>query len=255
MSKNKGPRFRPALAGVLSAALLAAVPVGAEEVHDPLEPINRTIYGLNELFDVMLLGPVAQTYGELPRPLRTGVRNVLDNLRSPVTFVNDLLQGEFDRAGVTFARMFINSTIGIFGLFDLASEFGYPPHEEDFGQTLAVWGVGEGPFLMLPLLGPSTVRDAAGFVVDRAAFDPLARLGDTDIGAVRAIGETIDTRHRLDPVIRDLRRNSLDPYAAVRSAYLQRRAAEIRNRRPPAGERGYEAIFREEGDDDDAAAR
>lgn len=246
MVRMKAPRRLLGLFAFFLLALQAAVPARGAEVHDPLEPLNRTIYGLNELFDVLLIGPLAQTYGELPQPLRTAVRNVLDNLSSPVTLVNDLLQGEFDRAGNTFARLFINSTIGIFGLFDLASELGYPAHKEDFGQTLAVWGIGEGPFLMLPLLGPSTVRDTVGLVVDRGALDPFSQFAAREVAAARAIGETIDTRHRLDPVIQDLRRSSLDPYATVRSAYLQRRAAEIRNRRPPAGERGYEAIFQEE---------
>ncbi|MCX8099700.1 MAG: VacJ family lipoprotein [Geminicoccaceae bacterium] len=242
------------LIGVALSTLLAApLPAAAAEVADPLEPINRTIFGLNELVDVMLLGPVAQAYGELPSPVRTGVRNVLDNLRAPVTFVNDLLQGETDRAGNTFARLFINSTIGIFGLFDLASEFGYPKHREDFGQTLAVWGVRDGAFLMLPLLGPSTVRDAAGWVVDTAAIDPIGQLAGSEVGLARAAGEAVDTRQRLDPVVQDVRRNSLDPYATVRSAYLQRRAVEIRNGRPAAGERNYEAIFREENDNAGAA--
>lgn len=242
------------IGAVLLALLTAPLPAAAAEVDDPLEPINRTIFGLNELVDVMLLGPVAQAYGELPRPVRTGVRNVLDNLRAPVTLVNDLLQGETDRAGTTFARLFINSTIGIFGLFDLASEFGYPQHREDFGQTLAVWGVGEGPFLMLPLLGPSTVRDALGLVVDRTAFDPIGQVAGNEVGVARVAGEAVDARQRLDAVIQDVRRNSLDPYATVRSAYLQRRAVEIRNGRPPTGERSYEAIFQEENGNGGGAA-
>lgn len=242
------------IGAVLLALLTASSSAAAAEVADPLEPINRTIFGLNELVDVMLLGPVAQAYGELPRPVRTGVRNVLDNLRAPVTFVNDLLQGETDRAGTTFARLFINSTIGIFGLFDLASEFGYPQHKEDFGQTLAVWGAGDGPFLMLPLLGPSTVRDAAGWVVDAVAIDPIGQVAGSEVGIARAAGEAVDTRQRLDAVIQDVRRNSLDPYATVRSAYLQRRAVEIRNGRPATGERSYEAIFQEENGNGGAAA-
>jgi phospholipid-binding lipoprotein MlaA len=235
------------LASSLVAATVFAAPAArAVEVSDPLEPVNRVIYGLNELVDVMLLGPVAEAYGELPSPVRTGVRNILDNLRAPVTFVNDLLQGETDRAGTTFARFFINSTLGLFGLFDLASELGHPQHHEDFGQTLAVWGVAEGPFLMLPLLGPSTLRDTAGLAVDMLAFDPLAHASSIEPSIARGVGEAVDTRHRLDPVIRDVRRNSLDPYATVRSAYVQRRAGEIRNSRPGTADPRYESIFREE---------
>jgi len=231
---------------LVAASILAAPAARALEVSDPLEPVNRVIYGLNELVDLMLLGPLAEAYGELPSPVRTGVRNVLDNLSAPVTFANDLLQGETDRAGTTFARFFINSTLGLFGLFDLAGQLGHPAHKEDFGQTLAVWGVGEGPFLMLPLLGPSTLRDTAGLAVDMLAFDPLAHAPSSEPRIARGIGEAVDTRHRIDPVIRDVRRNSLDPYATVRSAYVQRRAAEIRNRRPGTGDPRYESIFREE---------
>ncbi|MCL6607120.1 MAG: VacJ family lipoprotein [Geminicoccaceae bacterium] len=237
---------RAIVLGLLLVGLAAVPTARAVEPFDPLEPVNRVVFGLNELVDVMLLGPVAEAYGELPSPVRTGVRNVLDNLSAPVTFVNDLLQGETDRAGTTFARFFINSTLGLFGLFDLAGELGHPAHEEDFGQTLAVWGVGEGPFLMLPLLGPSTLRDTAGLAVDQLLIDPWTAVAGDELRAARAGSEAVDTRHRLDPVIRDVRRNSLDPYATVRSAYVQRRAAEIRNRRPAAGDPRYESIFREE---------
>lgn len=244
--------IRRAAAAALSGGMLLAAPAAASEgVSDPLEPVNRVVFELNELVDVILLGPVAEAYGELPDPLRTGVRNVLDNLRAPVTFVNDLLQGEGDRAGTTLARFLINSTLGMFGLFDLASQLGHPPHREDFGQTLAVWGLGDGPFLMLPLLGPSNLRDLGGLAVDQLALDPWNSLAGADLRAARAGSEAVDTRHRLDPVIRDLRRNSLDPYATLRSAYGQRRAAEIRNGRPPAGQSAYEAIFREDDDDAD----
>ncbi len=242
-------RPRVAAVTILVAGLSTAIPAAALEPDDPLEPVNRAVFGLNELVDVMLLGPVSEAYGELPSPVRTGVRNVLDNLRAPVTFVNDLLQGERDRAGTTFARFFINSTLGVFGLFDIASELGHPQHKEDFGQTLAVWGVGDGPFLMLPLLGPSTLRDLGGLAVDQLALDPWNTVAGGELRAARVGSEAIDTRHRLDPVIRDVRRNSLDPYATVRSAYAQRRAAEIRNGRPPVGQTDYQSIFEENGDD------
>lgn len=246
---------RAVLSGLLLAAAVAVAPARAEDANDPLEPVNRVVYGLNELTDVMLLGPVAQAYGELPVPLRTGVRNVLDNLRAPVTFVNDLLQGETERAGTTLARFMINSSIGLFGLFDLATELGHPQHTEDFGQTLAVWGVGEGPFLVLPLFGPSNLRDAGGLAVDRLVLDPWGELASSEVGLARNGAEAIDTRQRLDPVIQDVRRNSLDPYATVRSAYRQRRAAEIRNGRPPTGQSAYEEIFEESDDGESGTGR
>lgn len=241
-------RGRSTLLGLTAAATLVVGTARAQEAGDPLEPVNRVVFGLNELADVMLVGPVAQAYGELPSPLRTGVRNVLDNLRAPVTLVNDLLQGDTDRAGTTLARFMINSSIGMLGLFDLATELGHPQHREDFGQTLAVWGVAGGPFLMLPLLGPSSVRDLGGLAVDQLAIDPWSQLTSSEVGMARVGSEAIDTRHRLDPVIQDVRRNSLDRYATVRSAYRQRRAAEIRNGRPPTGEAGYEDIFKETDD-------
>lgn len=244
-----------ALATLLVAATMVAGAARADEPHDPLEPVNRVVYGLNELADVMLLGPVAQAYGELPAPVRTGVRNVVDNLRTPVTFVNDLLQGETDRAGTTLARFLINSTIGMFGLFDLATELGHPQHKEDFGQTLAVWGVADGPYLVLPLLGPSSLRDLGGLAVDRLAIDPWPQLLSSEVEMARTGADAVDTRHRLDPVIQDVRRNSLDPYATIRSAYRQRRAAEIRNGRPPVDRSGYEDIFKETDDGEPDAAR
>jgi phospholipid-binding lipoprotein MlaA len=251
-SQSVGSAVAPWMAlSALLIGLSGGLAAAAQEPSDPLEPVNRVVYGLNELVDVMFLGPLSEAYGELPSPLRTGVHNVLDNLRAPVTFVNDLLQGERDRAGTAFARFFINSTLGVFGLIDIAAELGHPKHQEDFGQTLAIWGVGEGPFLMLPLLGPSNLRDLGGLVVDRLAFDPWGAVAGSEFQAVRAGSEAVDTRHRLDPVIRDLRRNSLDPYATLRSAYGQRRSAEIRNGRPATNEPAYQSIFREDRDDAD----
>ena len=154
------------------------------------------------------------------------------------------MQGEGDRAGVTLARFMINSSVGILGLFDMATAFGYPKHQEDFGQTLARWGTGEGPYLVLPILGPSNARDTVGIVVDGFALDPMAYVAPTDVRVGRAATDGVDTRHRLDPAIRDLRQNSIDRYAAFRTVYRQRRAAEIANGAPPSSE-AYEDIFNE----------
>jgi phospholipid-binding lipoprotein MlaA len=224
---------------------LASPALAQSDANDPIEPFNRMIFSFNELIDLMLLEPASIVYGHLPSPVRTGVRNVLDNLRSPVVFANDAMQGEGDRAGVTLARFMINSTVGMLGLFDLATEFGYTKHREDFGQTLAIWGTGEGPYIVLPLLGPSNARDTAGIVVDAFALDPMGYVAPADARIGRSAADGVDTRYRLDPAIRDLRQNSIDRYAAFRTVYRQRRAAEIANGAPPALNQDYEDIFNE----------
>ncbi|MCP4250892.1 MAG: VacJ family lipoprotein, partial [bacterium] len=122
--------------------------------EDPLEGINRPIFEMNLTLDRYIMRPVTRMYMEAPQPARNGVSNVLDNLQSPVILVNDLLQGEMSRAGATFGRFFINSVFGVLGLFDLADEMGLPGHDEDFGQTLASYGVDPGPYVVLPFLGP-----------------------------------------------------------------------------------------------------
>ncbi len=144
-----------------------------EAANDPLEPTNRVIYQVNDAIDTVILRPVALAYRTLvPDIGRAGVRNVLDNLQSPVVLANDMLQGKPKRAGDTFMRLIINSTMGFGGVFDPATGMGYPSHASDFGMTLAVWGVGEGPYVYLPLFGPSNPRDAVGRGVDIAA-DPF----------------------------------------------------------------------------------
>lgn len=254
MTWRKRAAPRPARGGPIRAAttvLTTALALSAcasspqSDVYDPWEPFNRTVFGLNELIDLMVVEPASIVYGHLPSPVRTGVRNVLDNLKEPVTFMNAGLQGNGETAGTALGRFMINTLVGIGGLFDLATEFGYERRVEDFGQTLGHWGVAPGPFLMLPLLGPSTVRDTAGMGIDFLATQPLPpNLGTEGSIAVRAL-DGVDMRERLTPVINDVRANSLDPYATFRSAYLQRRAAEIRNGRPTGDDPAYEEIFNE----------
>lgn len=244
-SARRGP-IRAAIAAMaMTVALSACASSAPSDVYDPWEPLNRTVFGLNELVDLMVIEPASIVYGHLPSPVRTGVRNVLNNLKEPVTFMNAGLQGNGETAGTALGRFMINTLVGMGGLFDLASEFGYERRVEDFGQTLGHWGVGPGPFLMLPLLGPSTVRDTAGMGVDFLATQPLPpNLGTEASIAVRAV-DGVDTRERLTPVINDVRANSLDPYATFRSAYLQRRAAEIRNGSATGDDAAYEEIFNE----------
>ena len=208
-----------------------------KEANDPLEPMNRYFFELNYAADELLFKPLAGWYYvALPNFAQDGVRNALRNVRSPVVLANDLFQGETDRAGVTVERFLVNSTMGVGGLFDIASRIGLDYHDEDFGQTLAVAGVGEGPYLMLPLLGPSNPRDAVGRVVDML-FDPLTYVGMfavSNIGLAADVVDGVDTRARNLKTLDEIRKGSLDYYATIRSLYRQHRNDEINNGRTPA---------------------
>lgn len=201
-------------------------------INDPIEPTNRTIFDVNDFLDRNVLRPLAGAYRELPMEIRDGIHNVLNNLRAPVVFFNDVLQGELGRAGETAMRFVINSTIGVAGIGDPATELGFEHHNEDFGQTLAVWGIGEGPYVMLPVFGPSNPRDTVGMVVDYIV-DPFNWLANHEgVGwatYVRGGVRGIDERARNYEALDELRRSSLDYYAALRSLYRQRRADDIRN--------------------------
>ena len=200
-----------------------------EDNNDPLETPNRLVFAFNEMLDVVVLQPAAATYRFLlPDGVRDSVRNFMRNLRSPVTLLNDVFQGEESRAGTTLKRFAINSTIGIAGLFDVADGMGYSFHEEDFGQTLGTYGVGEGFYLVLPVLGPSSARDGFGRVVDHFT-DPLTYLLSRDIRLARFAVEGVDTRSRNIENVEELRRDSVDFYARVRSLYRQTRQNEINN--------------------------
>ena len=204
-----------------------------QKLNDPIEPTNRAIFEFNLGLDRFLIKPVTGAYRAIaPQPVRDGVHNFLQNLRAPVIFANDLLQGEPGRAGKTLARFVVNTTLGVAGFGDPAQAMGIEEHDEDFGQTLAVWGVGEGPYVMLPLFGPSNPRDITGKVVD-FFLDPInwwASNTENDwVPITRAVVSGIDARDQLWNVLDDLERTSIDFYAAIRSLYRQRRLDEIRN--------------------------
>jgi len=208
------------------------------EINDPLEPFNRAMFELNRGLDTLLLRPAATLYrGFVPPPIQDMVSNFLNNLKTPVVLLNDVLQGETDRAMNTLSRFAINSTVGILGFGDPATDMGYPDHKEDFGQTLASWGMDGGPYLVLPILGPSNPRDAVGKVVDTLT-DPIWHYAqNTDkeyIPNERLVAEAVDFRSRNMEAIDDMERTSLDYYAAVRSLYRQVRADEIRNGSTPS---------------------
>ncbi|MCK8783980.1 VacJ family lipoprotein [Roseomonas sp. NAR14] len=203
--------------------------------NDPWEPANRAMFAVHNAIDRAVLRPVAIGYRDVvPQPVRTGLRNFLRNLRTPVVLVNDMLQGNPRRAGDTLGRFFVNTTVGLGGLIDVANNrLNVPPHSEDWGQTLAVWGVGDGPYMFIPILGPSNVRDTAGFGMD-LAIDPLFWFGQGVAVEVlrysRGAVTAIDTRESLIETVDAVNQTSLDPYATFRSAYRQRRQAEISNR-------------------------
>lgn len=202
-----------------------------EQTNDPLQPMNRVFYKINEGFDTVLLRPAAVVYVHVvPAPLRTGIHNMLSNLDTPVQLGNDMLEGKPRRAGDTTMRFVINTTVGLLGFFDPASKWGYPNHDADFGMTLASWGVPEGPFLFLPVLGPSDPRDAFGFGVDMEA-DPFAWFGQgAGVTAARwsRFGLTaVDQRSRVLGDISSIKKTALDPYATFRSLYRQHRHSQI----------------------------
>jgi phospholipid-binding lipoprotein MlaA len=204
-----------------------------QEINDPAEPTMRAIFAFNQALDKTLLKPVANTYRSITSDkFRSKAHNFLNNLRSPVIFFNDVLQGEFNRAITTLLRFLVNSTAGILGFNDVAADLGFKFHDEDFGQTLAVWNMPEGPYLMLPVLGPSNPRDAVGRVVD-FFIDPLniwATNNDQEwIMPTHTALKIIDFRSLHYDTIEDLEKSSLDFYAAVRSLYRQRRTDKINN--------------------------
>ncbi len=201
-------------------------------VNDPLEAFNRLIFEINLFLDGILIKPLALLYRDLiPPEVRTGVHNALSNLRAPVTLANDLMQGEGERAGNTIQRFVINSTVGLGGVLDVATDFGIPGHREDFGQTLATWGSGEGPYLVLPVLGPSNPRDVLGLIVD-GFTDPLTYVAPTEALIARTSIRGIDEREAVIEPLDEIQKTSLDFYATLRSLYRQRRDDEIRNGRP-----------------------
>lgn len=204
------------------------------EVNDPLEPMNRFFFEFNEILTQYFLGPVARGYNAfLPEFVRDGVIKFFANLNAPVVLANDLLQGEFSRAWDTVARAALNSTVGVAGIFDVAERVGFEPHSEDFGQTMGVWGIGEGFYLVLPIFGPSSPRDAVGKLFVDSFVDPLGYyLGNTDQAELSYTRTGLSGLATLAGVIDELgtlRETSVDYYGALRSLYRQRRAAEIRN--------------------------
>jgi phospholipid-binding lipoprotein MlaA len=211
------------------------------EINDPLEPFNRAVFRFNDALDTMLLTPLAIIYRDiLPPFVQERTHSVLVNLREPVVAANSILQGNPRQAASSFARFAFNTTAGVGGLVDVADGMGLPRATADFGQTLGVWGSPEGPYLVLPVLGPSNPRDAVGMAMDSLILDPFGLLHtvvsvDSDFLEILSYSRTgataVDTRARTLDATDELRRTALDYYAAIRSAYRQRREQAIRDAR------------------------
>ncbi|WP_281985646.1 MlaA family lipoprotein [Azonexus hydrophilus] len=219
---------------VLGGALLVAAQVGAQDKQrDPFEGFNRTMYSVNEVLDQYAARPVAQAYdAAVPLPVKASVGNVFGNVGEVWVGANSALQGKGGDAGITLARLLINSTVGILGLFDVASEMGLERYNEDFGQTLAVWGVSDGPYLFLPVIGPRTSRDFTGWAVDTYA-DPVRSIRSNNERLSATVVRFVDIRAGLLPADRLVEEAALDKYSYVRDAYLQRRRNLIYDGRPP----------------------
>jgi len=209
-----------------------------EEVKDCFEKVNRGVFAFNQALDTTIFEPVAKGYRYIPSPIRTGTSNVLTNLSNLITIPNNLLQGDIKTAGVNTARFVVNTTIGILGIFDPANTLGLEKKEkEDYGQTLGRWGMGPGCYLVLPVLGPSTVRDTAGTVANFVGGDPWFNVtvandtnyvNESDYYATRITGG-IDFRAKNIDSFDNLEKNSIDFYASIRSLYLQDRQQKILN--------------------------
>ena len=236
VSRFTSPRLFLGTLAVSSALLLSGCANKNPEqgINDPLEKMNRNSLKVNDALDRAILEPVAKGYRAVtPKAGRTVVRNFLRNLNSPVIIGNELLQGDLEGAGNATARVIINTLAGFGGILDLAEQGGIPYQPEDFGQTLAKWGVGDGMYIMIPLLGPSSLRDASGMLVDSYA-DPLRtylfNIDEKHLHYNRVAATVVSKREDLIEVIDDLRRNSFDYYAAIRSAYYQNRQSLINDR-------------------------
>ena len=201
------------------------------EMSDPFEGTNRAVFSFNQAVDDAVIHPVVKGYrAVVPEPGRQGIRNFLRNLKTPTRFANQVLQGDVEGAMTEIMRGLINSTFGIAGLFDFAQYAGLKHEGEDFGQTLAVWGVGHGPYLVVPFLGPSSLRDYAGYALDSFA-DPLRiyldNIDESEWYYAKVGADYLDLRESLIDVLEDLEYSSIDYYASVRSTYYQRRNAMI----------------------------
>ncbi|QKK03095.1 MAG: VacJ family lipoprotein [Pseudomonadota bacterium] len=232
-----------AAALVLSSCATTSTPPEARHEADPWEPLNRSVYQFNSGADRLILRPLSRAYTTItPDPVETGLGNFFTNLRSPTTIINLLLQGRAGDAGRQFHRLFVNTVFGLGGLIDLTGRAGLEHFEEDFGQTFAVWGWSDSRYLVLPFLGPSTVRDGFGSAADLERLVIRRELFGDTTGDIVTATNILHVRATLLPLDREIEQ-ALDPYLFVRDSYLQRRSHQISD-----GEQGlpdYEAFLKE----------
>lgn len=220
------------LVALVSACATAPQDSAGQEIHaaknDPFEPTNRYVFDVNLAIMDMAINPIATMYREgVPEPYRDGVRNFLDNLQMPVTILNSALQGDWDNTAEASMSFFINTTAGLGGIFDIPGSFDEEPRKADFGETLAVWGVNEGPYVMLPLVGPSNARDTVGLGID-ILTDPLTYVLSPIWSYARTGTSAVQATSNSQSQVSELRRSSVDFYASVRSLSRQTREADIR---------------------------
>jgi len=205
---------------------------------DCFENINRATFALNEGLDKTIFKPIARGYRKLPSPIKTGTSNALENLSSLITIPNNVLQGDFKTAGVNTVRLVVNTTVGILGIVDVAEKMGFPEYaKEDYGQTFGKWGMGPGCYLVLPVLGPSTIRDTLGSFANVMGGDPYYNLSvngnneylDGKLYAATKTISAVDFRAKNIETLDNLKKNSVDFYASVKSVYLQDRENKIKN--------------------------
>ena len=240
-------KFIPVLS-ILFFSLLSGCATldGPTEEHDPFESFNRSMYSFNAGLDQYVLKPVAEGYVAVtPAVARKGVSNFFSNLDDVLVVVNDLLQFKFKQFASDLGRLLINSTLGIYGLIDWSSDLGLPKHDEDFGQTLGYWGVSNGPYLVLPLFGPTTVRDGTGNFVERSSINPIREEvyegrpfpnRESETANTLSVLSVVDARANLLRAGNLLEEVALDPYIFVREAYLQRRQNLVYDGNPPEDE-------------------
>ena len=260
-TNNAGAVVRQDLFRRLSALVLVGFLLGgcasSGNPRDPFEPVNRAVYSFNDGFDRAIAKPVAEGYkAAVPEIARTGVTNFFSNLEDVWILVNNLLQGKVDSALDDMARVLVNSTVGLFGLVDVASDLGISKHNEDFGQTLGRWGVASGPYVVLPFLGSSTVRDALSLGLVDMQGDIVRQLDNVPTRNTLLVTRLINTRANLLDASRIVEEAALDKYSFLRDAYLQRRQSLIYDGNPPrepsAAVEGQDGVASEETESIDA---
>ena len=214
-------------------SLAGCATTGEGDPRDPLEGWNRGVYKFNDKFDDYLARPVAETYEDwIPREVRDRVRNFFGNLADPFIGINNMLQGKFAEGFDDWTRFLLNTTVGLVGIHDVATDFGLEKHNEDFGQTFGRWGAGTGPYLVLPIFGSSNLRDGVGLAADMVT-DPLGEVRPIDLRNSAIATRAVQTRADLLGASRVLEQAALDRYVFQRDAYLQRRRSLVYDGRPP----------------------